>query len=1030
MSTNQNRSLWAYAVRRPVFAWMFMLSLILFGIIGYLRLGIARMPDVDFPVVNISVRWAGAAPEIIENEVVDVMESSLAGVEGVKSINSNTKRGEANITVEFELNRDINIGVQEIQAKIGQAQRSLPKDIDPPIVTKSNPEDRPIMWISVTADKIPRHELMAYVRDNIRDRFQNISGVSDIILGGYIDPNLRIWMNPQTMKQFDLTPLDVANAVQEQHQEVPGGSVDLKNQELIVRADGEAKTVEEFLNISLLKRGGGINYTSRKLKDIASVELGLDDVKRIGRVNGKTAIGLGIRKVRGSNAVAVGDQIKEKLEQIKKTLPPGFDMGVNYDGTTFIKESIDELTFTILLSSVLTAFIVWLFIGSWSASFNIILSIPTVIIGTLFFMQWMGFTLNTFSMLGLILAVGIVVDDNIMVLENITRMGKTIKDRGLAAIAGTDQIASAAIATSIAMVAIFLPIGYMRGIVGKFFYEFAVTFTFCILLSTLDALIFTPMRYSQVGKKSGEDLKEVKWLSTLTEYYKRSLKWSLDRPKLTIFFSFLFFLPVLILPKFITKEFTPAQDQSILMVMLKTKAGSSLSFTNEKALKVEKILSATPEARRYYLTVGGMSGNESNSAFIYLSLLPKKDRPLREGQKKIFSHEDVANELREKISKEVPGIFAVIQDPSKQGFGGGSANYDIDLSVIGPEWNVLARLSNEGKALFKESGLVVDVDTDFKGIVPELLITPQRDKASMHGISIQAINQTIDAAIRGKVLGKYSKDGRRFDVRLKYQETWLQDLAFIKTIPIINNRGETITLDQVANIEVKDGLLSTRREDRQRKISLSGNVAGKLSHDVVMEKLKAGVQKILPSGYVVTESGQSKEFLKTMREFLFVFLLGIVVAYIVLASQYNSFLDPVIILLALPFSLTGAFVALYVSGVSLNIYSLIGIILLMGIVKKNSILLVEFTNQTLEENPENGTKHSVKDALMYACPIRFRPIIMTSVTTIVGALPAAFALGPGAETKIPLAVTIMGGVIFSTILTLYLVPTAYAKLKK
>jgi HAE1 family hydrophobic/amphiphilic exporter-1 len=346
--------------------------------------------------------------------------------------------------------------------------------------------------------------------------------------------------------------------------------------------------------------------------------------------------------------------------------------------------------------------------------------------------------------------------------------------------------------------------------------------------------------------------------------------------------------------------------------------------------------------------------------------------------------------------------------------------------VLGSEWSVLSRLSKEGKKILQDSGMVVDVDSDFKGIVPELLISPQRDKAALHGVSIQAINQTIDAGVRGKVLGKYTKEGRRFDVRLKYPESWLQDLAFIKSIPISNNRGETIRLDQVATIEIQDGLLSTRREDRQRKISLSGNITNKMSQNVVVAKLKEAVQKILPEGYIVTESGQSKEFIRTMREFLFVFLLGIIVAYIVLASQYNSFLDPVIILLALPFSLTGAFVALYVTGVSLNIYSLIGIILLMGIVKKNSILLVEFTNQTLNDDPA----HNVHNALMFACPIRFKPILMTSVTTIAGALPAAFAFGPGAETKIPLAMTIMGGVIFSTVLTLYIVPTAYSLLKK
>jgi hydrophobe/amphiphile efflux-1 (HAE1) family protein len=1019
-------SLWAYAVRRPVFAWMFMTSLILFGVIGYLRLGIARLPDIDFPTANISIGWPGASPEIIENEIVDIVESQLSGVEGLTAIRSNTRRGEANITVEFELSRDINVGIQEIQAKLGQAQRRLPKDIDPPIVTKSNPEDRPIMWVSVSSEKMNRPELMAFVRDQIRDRYLTIPGVSDITLGGYIDPNLRVWASPEKIKAFELTPMDLANAIRDQHQEVPGGNIDGATQELVIRADGEFKNLEDFLNISLLNRGGGANFRKITLRDVAEVEFGLDDVRRIGRVNGKNAIGLGIRKIRGSNAVAIGDQIKMRTEELKKMVPPEIELGINYDGTAFIKESIEELNFTIVLSAILTALVVWLFLGSWSAAFNIILSIPTVIIGTLGFMYVMDFTLNTFSMLGLILAVGIVVDDNIMILENITRFGKTIKDRKQAAIDGTGQIASAAIATSISLVAIFLPIAYMRGIVGKFFYEFALTFTVCILLSTLDALIFTPMRYSQMGKGKSDDLKEVKWLERFSQAYLKMLRWSFENKNKTLVFCVLFIVPAFVLPKYLNKEFSPAQDQSILMIMLKTKPGSSLRFTDEKSKLVEKVLMSTPEVRRYYISVGGMGGNESNSAFVFASLHPKNLRKIRQGQTKIFSQDDVANDLRERFKSEVPGMFAIIQDPSKQGFGGGSASADIELAILGPEWSKLAELSNAGKKLFQESNLVADVDSDFKGIVPELLITPNRELATQRGVSAAAINQTIEASLRGMVLGKFTKDGRRFDIRLKYADRYLEDMNFIKSIPILNNRGEIVTLSQVANIEIKDGLLSTRREDRFRKVSVTGNLTDKKSLDQVIATLKGKIKAILPEGYVVTESGQSKEFLQTMREFVFVFLLGIVVAYIVLASQYNSFLDPLLILLALPFSLTGAFFSLWVMGVSLNIYSFIGIILLMGIVKKNSILLVEFANQTLE----SGEKKSVRDALLYACPIRFKPIIMTSVTTIVGSLPAAMSLGPGAETKIPLAVTIIGGVVFSTILTLFIVPIAYERFKK
>ncbi|HYM48382.1 MAG TPA: efflux RND transporter permease subunit, partial [Burkholderiaceae bacterium] len=485
------------AIRRPVFAWMLMAALIIFGLISASRMGISQLPDVDFPVVSIQVTYPGAAPEIIETNVVDVIEDAVMTVEGVRSVSSSARYANASITVEFNLNRSISEALQEVQNKVAGAQRLLPEDIEPPVISKTNPEDQPILWMSITSETHPTRELMRYVKDTIKDRFSSVPGVGEITLGGYVDPNLRVWVSGRELNKYELAVTDVLNAIGSEHSEMPAGQITAGPKEYDVRTLGEAKTAEEFEHLVINQRGGQPVFTRLRLSQVAGIEDGLADVRRISRTDSKPSVGIGIRKQRGSNAVAVAQGVKARMAEVAKQLPEGMNIDVNFDSTKFIEDSVDEFKFALMMSALVTAFVCWLFLGSWTATLNVVLAIPTSIIGTFIVLYFFGFTLNTFTLLGLSLAIGIVVDDAIMVLENIVRHREKGESRVQAALTGSRQITFAAIAATLAVVAIFLPVAFMSGVIGKFFFQFGITMTVAVLLSLLEALTLTPMRCSQ-----------------------------------------------------------------------------------------------------------------------------------------------------------------------------------------------------------------------------------------------------------------------------------------------------------------------------------------------------------------------------------------------------------------------------------------------------------------------------------------------------------------------------------------------------
>jgi hydrophobe/amphiphile efflux-1 (HAE1) family protein len=1015
------------SIRNHVFAWILMFALIGFGLICYTGfgdvfrgLGISQNPDVDFPIVSISVTWEGASPEIMETDVVDVLEDAVTSVEGIQQITSTARQGQAAITLEFDLGRNIDAALQDVQTKVAEAARHLPREIDPPVISKTNPEDQPIIRLALSGDRPPTF-LADYVRNVIRPQLQTIEGVGEIQVLGFRDRAVRVWYDASRLEAQGLTVLDVNRAIEREHLEVPAGRIEGAEREMNVRAEGEAIDIASFRDLVVTYRNGA----PVRLKDVAVVEDGLEDRRRIGRAMGEPMVGFGITKLRGANAVQVGRDVKARMEVLRAQLPEGLRLNVNWDTTIFVERAIHEILFTLVLAALLTGVVCWLFLGSWSTTVNILLAIPTSILGTFIVIYFLGFTLNTYTVLGLTLVVGIVVDDAIMVLENIYRHREMGEGKVKAASVGAREITFAAAATTLAIVAIFLPVAFMKGIIGKFFFQFGVTISVAVLLSLLEALTLAPMRCSRFL-----EMEHRGWLGRgmdrlfkrLSAAYLRALVPALRHRTWVLAGSCLFFLLSLLIVGLLRQEFVPSQDMSRFTLRFQTPVGSSLDATDRYFRQIESYLIARPEVRRFAGFIGGFGGTDVNTGMAFVSMKDRGERPRDAALGRPLTQQEFMGVVR-RYANSIPGGRVVLQDISLAGFspsrGGG---FPIEFNVRGPDWNTLARSAREIAEQMRQSGLVTDIDSDYQVGMPEVQVVPDRNKAADLGVSMAAIGETVNAAIGGMRVGKFKDRGRRFDIRVRLLAPQRERPEDIGRLLVRTSGGGLVRLGDLIRLDQEPTLQAVTRRDRERAITIFANVAAGASQEKAVERSLAIARAVLPDGYRAVPSGSTRAYRESFQSLWFAFGLGLVVAYMVLASQFNAFSHPFTVLLALPFSISGALLALWVGGQSLNIYSLLGLILLMGIAKKNSIMLVDFTNQIRARGVE---RHQ---ALLQACPIRLRPILMTSIATIVGALPPALAIGPGAELQRPMAMALVGGMVVSTLMTLFVVPAAYSAL--
>ena len=1006
------------SIRRPVFAWMLMFALMFFGVICFSQLGVSQLPEATPPVLTIDADWVGAAPEVMETQIVNPIEQAVIAVQGIQDIESNIRQGTASIKLTFYTGKNIDAALQETNSKLRAV--SLPDDVLPPTIEKQNTDDNPIIWLAVTSTKRSFKDMLTYVDLHLRDRLRVIPGVGNIILGGWSDRNLRVWVDNNKLMERQLTILDVRNTLKMENNETSSGYLENGLNDANVRVMGEALTPAQMGDILITQRGGQRIYHSNiHLRDVATIEDGLADTRSMAWSDGKISLGVGIQKQHGENDVKVGTAVRAFVAQVDKELAvtdPDLHLDVNFDSTRFTSDAINETEITVLLSVVVTSLVCWAFLGSWTSTFNVLLSIPTSALGTFIVMRMLGFTINFFTLLGMSLAIGIVVDDSIMVLENIVRhfhMGKTARQ---AALDGAREISFAATAATTSVIMVFVPVLLVNGFVGVFLFQFGMTISTAVALSLLEAITLTPMRCSQFMTAKEDEYRFAVYVNrvftSFTAFYGRILALCLHHRWKVVTGAFALFGLSCLSVKWIKMEFVPEQDIGVFIVRFQTPIGSSLTFTSLKAAQLEKILGASPAIGHYFVNVGGFDGGETNKGMSFVSLKARNDRSQ--------SQQQVMDAVRDEIKKQIPKDFdAFIINPSGS-FGGAKRGTNVELSIRGPDYNVLKEKVAVMTKRFADSKLMTDIDTDFRDGVTEVHVEPDRDKAAASGVNVKDIADTINTAIGGVRQGYFTNGIRRYDVRIRLQPDQWRTTSDIDKLLIRTGYGELIPLSSVTDVTEEKKLLTITREMRERAINLYANTVTGVSLDKAMEYARQTAKDVLPPGYRLAEVGSSKDVIDAFTSFIFTLVLGLVISYMVLAVQFNSFVHPIPVMIALPFSITGAFLSLLLTHNSLNLYSFIGIIVLMGITLKNSILLVEFFNK---QRYEHG--RPLREAILIGAPIRLRPIIMTSAATVAASIIPALGIGPGAEVRVSMAVVIIGGVCVSTLFSLLVVPCLY-----
>jgi HAE1 family hydrophobic/amphiphilic exporter-1 len=1009
------------SIKRPVTTVMVISALLIFGVIGFIRLGIAMMPDVDYPIVSVSTNWRNSSPEQVEISVTKEIESALGQLEGVKHITSSNRRGSSRVTVEFELYRNIDSAAQDVRDAVSRAIHDLPEDAEAPNISKYDANAQPIMMIAVYGD-LPVTEMRQFAEETIAPRLQQKPGVGSIDVGGGRTREIRIWLYRNKLKQYGLTIQDVINTLKKENLEVPGGKVETNIQELVINTKGRIDNALRFNDIALAYREG----SPIKISDIGYAEDGMNDLDSIVRFvdsdgSERSGIGMRVSPQTGANQVAVARAIRAEIEEVRKILPKGMYMDIAFDNSVFIERAIEDVNMNLLVGAILASLVILLFLQNIGTAIISALAIPTSIIATFGFMYFMGFTLNTLTMLGLALAVGIVIDDAIIIVENIYRHREEGKGMLEAARDGAAEISFAAIAATFALLGIFLPVAFMSGVIGRFFYEFGMTLAFSIFVSLVVALTLTPMLASRFLKVGVARFFLFKWFEALMNgsrrLYERVIAVTLRYSLTTIAVAVILFIGSLWLVKNLAVEFAPQEDRSRFMVRIETPIDYSVLATEEITRKVIDIVKAIPEVNFFMASTGGFGGS-SNSGNMNVTL---KDRKFR-----TRSQSEIVADVRRKLSK-IPDAFVSVSEPSSgdPGAGGGGRGGAIQYVIQGPDINVLDSVTKQIMEELKKTHGFTDVDRDLRIGKPELQVKIDRERAAEMGISASDISNIIGASFGGIEVGDYTEAGKTYKVRVKSVDKERRTMNDISDISIRSSKGEIVDLANIIDVAPSIGPNVINRTDRERSVTVQANLEG-LALGEAITQLEEITKKILPPGYYGRRSGQTEMFGESFYNIIFALVLALVFSYMILAAQFENFIHPFSITLSLPLAVVGALGFLWIGatftglpGMTINIMFMIGVILLVGLAKKNAILLIDYTDQLRRGGMSRD------DALKQACPVRLRPILMTSITTIAATIPVIIGLGEGSESRRPMAIAIFGGIITSTLLTLVVIPSVY-----
>ncbi len=998
------------SIRRPVLASMLSAGLVLFGIIGYRQLAVRDYPDVDPPIVSVSVFLRGANPQVMETAVTEVLEEELSSAEGLRTMTSVSSEQSSSVTLEFNLNRPVDLAAQDVRDLAARVRSRLPEEIEEPVVAKQDADARPMMFIPVVADNYNLLQLTEIADRYIKTPLQTVPGIARADIRGARKYSMRVWVKASELAARGLTTADVIDAIRKRNVEIPAGRIESNRREFTVRSMGELKTPEEFSSLTVANMNGQLI----KLGDIAKVELGPEDDRSRFRFNGKEAVGVAITRQSKSNLVEVADAIKAMMPRLQASLPPGITISIGFDNSIYVKRSIEEAEQTLILAGGLVVLIIFVFLRNLRATVIPGLAIPTSIVATFGVMYFLDFSINNLTLLALTLAIGIVVDDAIIVLENAYRRQEELHESpDVAATNGTREIAFAVIATTISLVAVFIPLAFLKGNTGRLFNEFGIAVAASVAISGFVALTLTPMlcaKVLRVPPSHGVIYRALeRGFQGLATGYQWTLGWALRHNAVVLVLVAGLIGGALYTFKQMKREFVPPEDRGFMMVNVVAPEGSSIQYTDEYQKRAEVIIQKVPELLTLTSMVafgGGQQGGRVNGGMLFVRLVDWSQRKR--------SLQDVMNELQPKLIG-IPGVLAFASNPPAFGGWGQPVQFvlkhpDFDSLVVGMD--TLLKRARQIKGL-------MNVDTDLRVNKPELRISYERDRMEDLGVPVRDVASTMQALLGGQRVSTFTMNNKLYDVMVQLEPEERATPSDMSGLTVRGRGDQLIQMDQVARVTERVGPRQLNHYDRLRSATLSASLMPGFALGEAIDSLRALSTEVIPSGSSIALAGESRELEESGGALYFAFILALAVVFMVLASQFESLIHPFTVLLAVPPAVTGAIFTLFFAGSTINLYSQIGMILLIGLVTKNSILLVEYTNQLRERGMDAVA------ALIEAGRIRLRPILMTSVATVMGALPIALGLGAGSASRRPLGYAIVGGVLFSTALTLFLVPVVY-----
>ncbi|KYG72399.1 efflux RND transporter permease subunit [Roseivirga echinicomitans] len=1006
-------SLSTISIKRPVLAMVMNIIIVIFGVIGFSYLGVREFPSVDPPVISVSTSYSGANAQIIEAQITEPIEEALNSIAGIKTLTSTSRDGGSSISAEFDLGVDLEAATNDVRDKVAGVVRRLPPDVEPPTVRKADADASPIIFLTIASKERNLLDLTLLAENIFKERVQTIQGISSVQVWGSKRYSMRLWMDPDKLAAYQLTPLDVQNAVSRDNVELPSGAVEGTSTEIAVRTIGRINSPEEFNNL-IVKEDGG---TIVRFRDIGRAELAPENDRTILKRNGVPMVGIAVVTQPGSNSIEIADNFYERIELIKKDLPADIELGMGFDNTEYIRESINEVQQTIIVAFALVVVIIFLFLRDWRTTLIPVMTIPISLIGAFFVMYIFGFSINVLTLLGIVLAIGLVVDDTIVVLENIYSKIEGGMEPEEAGIKGTNEIFFAVISTTVALVAVFMPVIFLQGLTGRLFREFGLVVAGAVVISSFVALTLTPMMSAKLLRKT----EKKNWFYRKTEPFFVSLNRGYNNA-LDAFMNIRWMAFVIILLSAgmivfflsgnrIPEEIAPLEDRSSLSANATGPEGATFEYMDQY---VDSIISAVdkhiPEKEALItITSPGFGNSSMNSARITIML---KDPSERER-----SQQQIMDDFTPILGQYTEARTSLSQ-PATIG-GRRSSGFPVQYVIQAPNLEKLKEVLPEFMAKAQDSPEFTFVNLNLKFTKPEITIEIDREKARTLGISVRDVAQTLQLGLAGQRFGFFILDGKQYQIIGQVDRDNRNDPLDLKALYVRSSDGRLIQMDNLVSLEENSSPPQLYRFNRFAAATVSASLAPKVTTGQGIDAMDAIAKEVLDESFTTDLAGTSREFRDSADSLYFAFGFALILIYLVLSAQFESFVDPLIIMFTVPLALAGALLVIWRYEESLNIFSQIGIIMLVGLVSKNGILIVEFANQRKADGL------SVRDAVLDAAKSRFRPILMTSLSTILGILPIALALGAGAESRVSMGVAIIGGLIFSTILTLFVIPAVY-----